>query len=73
MGQERPSRDVRGEASAVDSWGRHPGFEELLLLDGNTALANAYLDPGRLLPFLVELITGDSECDGKHGDKPNLN
>jgi hypothetical protein len=48
--------------------GRHPRIAELLLLDGNTALANVDLDASGLLPLLLELIAQDHGGDGERAD-----
>jgi hypothetical protein len=48
--------------------GLHPGIAELLLLDGNAALADVDLDACSLVPFLVELIAQDHGGDGERAD-----
>jgi hypothetical protein len=50
--------------------GCHPGNAELLFLDGNAALADVDLDAGRLVQFLVELITQDRGSLPVHQDCP---
>ena len=41
----------------------------LLLLDGNTAIADADRDAGGLLPLLLELIAEQHGDDGKRADR----
>jgi hypothetical protein len=41
---------------------------ELLRLDGNAALADIDLDPGCLIPFLVELMAEHHGGDDERGD-----
>jgi len=48
--------------------GRHRGNSRLLLLDGNATIADADLDAGGLLPFLVELIAENHGDDGERAD-----
>jgi hypothetical protein len=48
--------------------GQQRDIAELLLLDGNTAIADADLDTRGFLPLLVELITEDRGRDGEHAD-----
>ena len=48
--------------------GRHPETTGLLLLNGNSAFADAYFDAGRFFPLLVKLIAEHHSGDGEHAD-----